>query len=793
MRSVVASLSGVSCRALPALMALAAVTVAGGVQAQTVDQVLDSIVVTGPTKPQGVVQSPTVDKLYYTSTDAGGESISLSGATNFEACQNIGTVGLFCLGTTTGGAAVLRWDNPDRNAAPTDVIKCADLGLAGCTAMTVNLAGNVFVAGPKTGATTYALVKVSRASQQGGTCSGAWASVANAVPGARPYCYRQGFAGRPRIYDLTMVDGPLDDAFLGQGAGVLALEDPTPGQITFYPDREQSVVAPVVLVAKNKWGNLLASKETLQGLTLLQDAAASPSRNFFIVSTSTGKVLGYQIDWSLRGSAFNTGRTLTALSLAPTEPGTCAIPTTGASYDLRASARTRRTFFVAGSCIAAYDPVISTGTAPVTFPSKVFGLASDFTLASVTVSPGIEIDFIRDGCQSSAGCNVIMNGTEVAARLHDIDLDPQVEAMKISGWVVYLVKGLPDCRYIGGNPAICNGAVLAPAGAANDPTRQYLNITKLLPPEITDTVPVCTALNGLQPPDCLPAMWLQPDYRARKTIPAPMGMPARVDYTFDALFGIPERGLIYRDTFNAEFDIGDLFGNPAAKLGCGMHDPIRPPLVGGEAPPWDVVVNISELAPTVGGPAITAKEYVSVLVNSGCTNPTRLTGGRGSAFVYGLERAPNVVGSPDRWYDATFALLMRSLARDYDATFTRYACAAGDSDPTVPGSNVPPINPTACYNLNKAWVNTYDKLLKCVGATDQPKNSAGSEACTSFETQFEAYKVLALADAEVLKNADSSDRYNRVGEFLARTMVLSYVYYEQFKRSIKAGGFVDPN
>ena len=66
-------------------------------------------------------------------------------------------------------------------------------------------------------------------------------------------------------------------------------------------------------------------------------------------------------------------------------------------------------------------------------------------------------------------------------------------------------------------------------------------------------------------------------------------------------------------------------------------------------------------------------------------------------------------------------------------------------------------------------------------------------SCTSFETQFESYKVLALADAEVLKNADSSDRYNRVGEFLARTMVLSYVYYEQFKRSIKAGGFVDPN
>jgi hypothetical protein len=593
-----------------------------------------------------------------------------------------------------------------------------------------------------------------------------------------------------------MIDGAVDDAFLALGPGVLALEDPAPGQVTFYPEGGQPAVSPRILVARNRWGNLLSGQETLHGLTLIQDVEADPYRNFVMVATSTGKVLGYQIDYfSLRGSAFNTG-----LSLKPalTSIAGCAIPFPAGSlapvkYDLRASARTRRTFFVAGSCVGAYDADFS-GPVPVRFPTRQFETTTDFALTSVTVSPGIEIDFIRDGCIKPGSCNVIVNNGEVAARLFDLELDPQVTMEKKSGWLVYQIKGLPDCRYVD-HPLCSVEGVVQPAPPPQDPTQpydpgdptqQYLNITKLLPPEITDTVPVCTALNGLQPPTCLPAMWLQPEYRARRRIPEDPQLPPV--YTFDALFGIPEPGLIYRNTFNAEFDIGDLFGDPAAKLGCGMHDPDRGPLLGREAPPWDVVVNISELAPTVGGPTPGAAQYVSVLVNYECNNPTRLIGGRGSAFLYGLERAPNVVGTTtDGWYDSTFALLMRSLARDYDANLYRYACAAGDPN------DVAPINAASCYELKKAWPVTYDKLLKCVGATDQPKSSAGNEACTSFKKQFEAYKVIALVDANLLKDAAALDRYNRVGEFLARTWVLSYVYYKQFEPSIKAGGFVDPN
>jgi hypothetical protein len=37
------------------------------------------------------------------------------------------------------------------------------------------------------------------------------------------------------------------------------------------------------------------------------------------------------------------------------------------------------------------------------------------------------------------------------------------------------------------------------------------------------------------------------------------------------------------------------------------------------------------------------------------------------------------------------------------------------------------------------------------------------------------------------------DPNNRVGELKARMIVLSYVYYSQFKPSIKDRGFVNPN
>ena len=402
---------------------------------------------------------------------------------------------------------------------------------------------------------------------------------------------------------------------------------------------------------------------------------------------------------------------------------------------------------------------------------------------------------MRDGCTSAQGCEVIPDGTVdqnavAAAKLARIWLADESKA----GWLVYQVTGMPDCRYLNPRPALCvTGTVLDSSGAPDatfNPTQQYLNITPLLPDEIKDSF-----AEGELPP-----MLVQPDYRARRTI---AGTTGRAEYTFDALFGIPEDGLVYRDTFEGVFDVHDLLGS--------SEDPIAFPRCGGgtlttnsrTAPAWDPVVNISELAPTVGGPNVNHlttpvsidaanPRYVSMLLNDACSNPTRLAGGRGSAFVYGLELSPSIAANqPGQWiwYDSRYAALMRTLGRDFNAHLYTYACNVygATTGPT-------PLSSQTCYQLQKDWPVVYDKFKKCVAATDQPKNSSGSEACNSFETQFAPfYNAVLAAPLNGDPAVTTIDPFNYVGELKARLMVLSYVYMTQFKPSLKPGGFDNPN
>lgn len=751
-----------------------------------VDQRLDGIVVFGPTQAQGVVQTPVLREIYYTSNPVTGmPATPIAGTHDLKACQGTGTRGLYCLDydSASNKYAVLRWKDPDNSTVVQEEIDCAQLGLVTCTAMTVNLRGHIFVAGQKTASdpNSYSLFKLT---EKVGTPVSSCPGEDDSEPGAQwntttddRYCFREFAWSRPRIYDMKMIDGELSGAFMGEGRGVLALEDPAPGQVTFYADR-QPLVSPIVYVQPTQWGSNNLSGGTVQGLTLIQYAAFAEARNFVLVTTSTGKVLGYRIPWSGNSSVFDTGLLLDSTSMSVTTGAACTVGAN--SFDLSASARTRRVFFASGTCVAAYDPVLSTrnnARIPITFGTKSFGIASDFSLRGVAVSPGIEIDFVRDGCTTDTGCTLLKDGGDAnafdAARFAKIQLVDN----GATGWVMYQVTGLLDCRYVSPRPAICATAVINPDGSIDvapddgigDPTQQFLDLEDLLPAEVKDAVALPTR------------MLVQPDYSA----------PESSGYTFGALFGVPEDNLTYRDTFDATFDIGDLVGS---SLGCGggklQPDSLIPP-------PLDIVLNLSELAPTVGGPlgvsyppnapATVAREFVSLLLNDGCFNPTSLASGRGSAFIYGLGLSPKARDGQGRWLwpDSAFALLMRSLASDFGDHLFTYACQDLDST-----TGLAPLSPTTCYNLQKDWPVVLDKLTKCVDATDQPKNSAGSEACNSFETQFEPYKT-QVAGATLQPGA--LDLQNRVGETQARMIVLSYIYYSQFKPSLKKGGFVNPN
>jgi hypothetical protein len=181
-----------------------------------------------------------------------------------------------------------------------------------------------------------------------------------------------------------------------------------------------------------------------------------------------------------------------------------------------------------------------------------------------------------------------------------------------------------------------------------------------------------------------------------------------------------------------------------------------------------------------------------MLLNSECSNPTRLAGTRGSAFVYGLELAPSVQTAyrQGTWYDSRIAALMRTLARDFDTHLYTYACKVYPPSPSTPT----PLSAQTCTALKKDWVVLYDKLRKCVSATDQPKNSWGAEACTSLETQLGAFATFV---GSVPLNGPAQnltiDPNNYVGELQARMRVLVATYYQQFLTSLGPDGFLDPN
>jgi len=760
--------------------AVAAFCATGAVSAQNVNQRLDSINVFGGARVQGIVQTPELTEVYYTSNTDGSAGPPLAGTHDLKSCQGAGPRGLYCLDVDGTASSVLRWANPDEVTTAATEFTCAHLGLTNCTSITVDLGGNVWVAGQR--GATYSLVKAVRTVGDAQVCV---AAAADSNPGAwtktaaGTYCYRDYASGRPRIYALSMIDGKAAGLFHGYGPGVLALEDPAPGIAMFYQDTAPTpplaTNAPIVIY--DKFGTSLQTGEVLRGLTLLQLASANPVRNFAMVVSSHGDVLGYELG---ANKAFETGFRLDSTTLAATTGPSCAAAATGGQFDLRASQRTRRVYFASGTCVAGYDPVLTNKqNQPVVFQaaSKSFGLAADATLAGVAVSPGIEIDFVRDGCTGPPpGCTLVPDGTDtngfVAASLAQIQL-----ATSASGWVYYLVDGFLDCRYVAKpRPAVCANGVINPDGSIDgdlgtgNPTLQYLRVDLQMPDEIKQAFP-----GGLPP------MLLQPDYAA----PEP--------YTFSAIFGIPEEGLTYRDTFDGSFDVGDLIGKT---FGCGGT---QLPANSQVPPGLDIVVNISEQAPTVGAygvlhpangpPSIGTSQWVSMLLNDACTNPTSLAGTRGSGFFYGLVLSPkfkNLAGTKWLWPDSAYALLLRSLARDFNDHLYTYACQNLDA----PAGSFAPFSAATCYQLQKDWPVVLDKLTKCVDASDQPKNSSGKEACGSFETQFEPFK-LQVANASLQLGAP--DPWNRVGETKARMIVLSYMYYEQFLKSLKKNGFANPN
>jgi hypothetical protein len=386
--------------------------------------------------------------------------------------------------------------------------------------------------------------------------------------------------------------------------------------------------------------------------------------------------------------------------------------------------------------------------------------ASQYPALEPTLAPGISVDLSK--CTGTGGCTLTANGSgSPTATLSRVTL-----AGSAKGLTLFQVRGLPECRWMRANnvpmPSICAGAIVEADGtplsstSTSSASMQYLDISKLLPKDVTDQFAAP-----------LPPMLLQPQYRAQVSAGR---------YTFDGFFGIPDKGVQFRDTFDLELYIKDLAG---AELGCPSPTgttPVSPWPPGSVGPllPWDLTVRISENALTVGGPAPLA--YTGILANVGCGS-TKNSGGSFSIYAFNLE-------TTDR-ENLTFVKLL--VSQFYDLYYAQRRTAMVNVDRNVLGTT--PLTSTAVpdlgQKLDSIWFNAKDKLSACIAGSNAPKKNEAVNNCQAFDSQMANYfNAIPSCDVDTCY-----DLANRRGELKARVRTIRHVFNDRMIPSMPPGGF----
>lgn len=399
---------------------------------------------------------------------------------------------------------------------------------------------------------------------------------------------------------------------------------------------------------------------------------------------------------------------------------------------------------------------------------------SDFAIGYIDVAAQNIVE-LQD-CVGTAGCSVVppVDG-HVAFNLNG------VQAQNPGGSTEALVipVRLPDCRYL---PQVCV-ALLPPASdsaatddAARDlliglgviksldpsgpnklnPAAQLLNVTPLLPPEVTSLYDASGT-----PPGGLPPMYIGARWRGQSIN----------NYLIDGFFFKTDTGVVFSNVFEGLIDVSVLTGH---ELGCVADT--------GNLLAWDVITTVSELARSTSG------RYSDAMTNVGCINPTKVSGNRLSLYSINLEIVPTTYGPTIKSFspkvtvnnDAVFARLVQSLWRDLGDSRSNYACKQADPTPT---GGVAPLSKTVCNKLASFWAIADFKIGLCVDATFYPASGYQAWICGLARNYVDAFEA-ALPAA-----ATGPDAYNRLGELRARVDVFQHVWEERFKKSIKPAGF----
>lgn len=784
------SLFGTIARMAPLVWAALASAAAHGAAVQ----ILDSVDVFGR---DSTTASSTVLEMAFRDPlprPAPFDQLNVAGTTIL-ACQRAADQGLYCL----DGNFVRYF--PDTKAVPygnplpdIELLDCRDPALKldarrpnPCTSMTVDLDGNLWLAGRK--ANSHSVLKVVRESTLNAkwnvTCTaasgtGPWFRLATPaqdapnIPVGQPqtvptFCAREFAPGRPVLVDTNMIDGELSNGFMGVPS-VLGLEERK--TVMLFPDASSAlgnpnsgIPAKPIEFASGKAGWNLIGNEQILSAALLQYGETGPKQNFVIVTTTFGRVMAKKADRTT-----GVGIDL-AFPVFTSDPAEC-VGTGEQTYDVRVSSESGRVYVADKFCkrvLALKWITASTPDAPP-FPAycapvdparpndfclvnasetTTSGTTQDVTLATgatspdgLSVAPGIGID-LRDCGFNSDGtprtCPWVPDGADRnfpdnpfnAAEASGVRIEPNGK----SKMTVFQVLGIPDCRYWTDGPGCVTGIV----------DGGYLNITPLLPDDVTSQFQAG-----------LPALLISPKYRGQ--------VNSLGKRTIDLFFAIPEPGIQFRDTFRLSFDVGDL--TDGVKNGCGGNTPGRPDYN------WNVVVTGSEKYQVVDGPNL---GYVETLVNDGCSNPDGVTSKRFSYYAYNLEVVPNG--------DGVYALMVRSQFDDILATQRKTACEP--YDPPTDGSVLAPLDKnTTCPDLEAKWYGADDKLVKCISGTTYPRQSEAVNNCNAFLSQLGQYESALNSSPR-----RGQDPANRIGELKARVKVLRYVFERHFVPSIPPNGF----
>jgi len=735
--------------AVALLVSLGATSAWSQAQAQITRQTLDRV---------DAFNSTAVLEMAFDDVDRTKDFINLGiVGTNFSTCKLTATDGIFCL----DGKQVRHWPNTQDPLTFFNTLSCDDpaLGLDTkkpntCTGMTVDLSGAIWLAGKK--ANTHSLIKVIAKAAAAQCPDNTWKVLSGSLN-----CAKEFYAGRPLLVDLDPIDGDVGAAFkpcpsCTAQTGVLGLEERKTA--VFFPDPKPSNTSSPIVIASGKGWNLNGNEQLLSS-ALLQVPRGSSVDNFVLVTTTNGRILAKRTD--VTGSAF-------AVFNIPAERVQPSVQCSFATqhYGIRTSSKSGRVY-VTDRNFCQVLALLPDGSPFTTLINANDG--QDLTLSTSdssgtyppngpTLAPGISIDL--EDC--SVNCTLVTNDDGIAAAsLVGVSL---AEGSN-SGATLFQVKGIPDCRYANepNFPAAMKSVCDSTAGVIIDPDNvglpaaQRLNVTPLLPKEVR------LFDNSGVPPNGLPPLLISRQYRAQD----------RNNFVFEAFLAITEAGVQFRDTFTAEFDVPVLEEVPAS-LGC-VPD-------AGNLLAWDVMTTVSENFKTIDD------QYVDMLTNTGCINPTRTSGERLSLLPYNMEIAPDTYGptilSPIRSVtignDAVFARLVQSLYDDLEYVRRELACKQVDP---VPSGGPAPLSTTVCGTLANSWQNGKQKLDKCINAAFQPKQSSGDENCQSFVSQLTNYR------ASLPATPSASDVANRLGELKVRVDVIRHVFDTRFLPSIPAAGF----